>query len=299
MRALTLPEPARSLYKQTHDLLDRWLPDALPDGGVWTIGGGTVLGALWGHRNSTDLDIFLPSDSGMAAISPEWNPEFANRMGERGASAVRVQTRGLKFEFASGRVELTALDLNPPLNPMPVEIGGLPRYMSPIACILTGKLAGRGLRLPPRDVFDIAVAAQLAPDALACAVNHLQPQNRVEITTRLAENADAYRAAAGEAILRPDLQWEHLIEDGPEAALSAIRDLVYRDVSLDFEQGRAQVTVANDAQGRITRKYNSPEALLAGATAMGIRPFLLGPHGTVDRFLKSTARKFTSPGFDP
>ena len=38
VRALTLPVPARSLYNQTQDLLDRWLPDALPEGGVWTIG---------------------------------------------------------------------------------------------------------------------------------------------------------------------------------------------------------------------------------------------------------------------
>lgn len=53
--------------------------------------------------------------------------------------------------------------------------------MLPVACIFAGKLAGRGLRLPARDVFDIGVGIQQSPDALACAVNHLDTPARAEI----------------------------------------------------------------------------------------------------------------------
>ena len=297
MLELNLPEPALSLYARTHDLLDRFLPEVVPSGGVWAIGGGTVLGALWQHRRSTDLDIFLPSDSGLSAISPEWDRTFTDRMGERGASSVLVQTRGLKFQFESGRLELTALDPNPPLDPTEVIIDGHARHILPIACVLTGKLAGRGLRMPARDVFDIGVGIQQSPNAMACAVNHLDPQTRAEIIARLLANEDAYRADAPEVILDPDQRWEHLLDDGPRVAADGISDLVYRKVSLDFHGGRARVSVTNVTHGEFgARDFDSPEELLAGITAMGLRPKMIAQHGTIEKFLKVAGRELVTRG---
>ena len=297
MLELNLPEPALSLYARTHDLLDRFLPDVVPSGGVWAIGGGTVLGALWQHRSSTDLDIFLPSDSGLSAISPEWDRTFTDRMGERGASNVLVQTRGLKFQFESGRLELTALDPTPPLDPTAVIIDGHARHILPIACVLTGKLAGRGLRMPARDVFDIGVGVQQSSDEMACAVNHLDPQTRAEIIARLLASEDAYRADAPEAILDPDPRWEHLLDDGPRIAADGISDLVYRKVSFDFHGGRARVSVTNVVQGEfVGPEFDSPETLLAGITAMGLRPRMIAQHGTIEKFMKVAGRELAARG---
>ena len=297
MFELDLPEPALSLYARTHDLLDRFLPDVVPSGGVWAIGGGTVLGALWQHRRSTDLDIFMPSDSGLSAISPNWDRTFTDRMGERGASNLLVQTRGLKFQFESGRLELTALDPNPPLDPIAVSIDGHARHILPVACILTGKLAGRGLRLPARDVFDIGVGVRQSADAMACAVNHLDPQTRAEIIARLLANEDAYRADAPEVILDPDPRWEHLLEDGSRVAAEGISDMVYRKVNLDFYGGRARVSVTNRAFGGThERDFNSPADLVAGITAMGLRPRMIAQHGTIEKFMNAAGREFEARG---
>lgn len=294
MLDLTLPEPAFALYARTHDLLDRFLPNILPSGSVWAICGGAVLSALWGHRKSTHLDVFLPAGSGLSAVSPEWNPAFTKHMASRGATDVLVQTRGLKFQFESGRLELTVLDPVPPLDPTPVTIGGHARYIWPSACVLTGKLAGRGLRMPARDMFDLAVAVRESPDAAACAVNHLDPHTRMEISARLLANEDAYRADAAEAILAPDPRRQHLLEDAPRIAAEGLSDLVYRSVALEFDGARARLSVANAAQGEIEREFGSSKELLAGIAAMGLRPWAVARHGTIRRFLAAANREFAA-----
>ena len=109
MRNLRLPEPAGSLHARTRDLLDAWLPEVMPPDGVWAIGGGTMLAARWKHRKSMDLDIALPSQSGLSALSPAWNREFTDGMAALGATGVQVQTQALKFKFESPRALLAGL----------------------------------------------------------------------------------------------------------------------------------------------------------------------------------------------
>lgn len=65
MDALKLPAPADSLWRRAakalHDLL-KLVPD---DRETYRMGGGTVLAARWGHRKSTDIDLWLPEGTGM------------------------------------------------------------------------------------------------------------------------------------------------------------------------------------------------------------------------------------------
>ena len=101
----------------------------------------------------------------------------------------------------------------------------------------------------------------------------MSPQTRAEIIARLLATVDSYRADAPAAILDPDPRWEHLLDDGPRVAAEGISDLAYRNVSLDFHGGRARVSVTNAAQGEFgALEFDSPEALLAGVTAMGSDP---------------------------
>ena len=94
---LHLPEPARTLLHTTFETLDGALGEIVPEGRRWCLGGGTVLAARWTHRKSTDVDIFLPANSRIAALDPRWNPRFTNAMNALGASRVEVQDRSLKF----------------------------------------------------------------------------------------------------------------------------------------------------------------------------------------------------------
>ena len=149
---LHLPEPARTLLRTTFETLDSTLVEIVPEGKGWHLGGGTVLAARWAHRKSTDVDIFLPANSGIAALDPRWNPRFTNAMNALGASRVEVQDRSLKFSFATGRIEITQLDPTPdmPLEPVVVDDRDMTVYSN--SQILTGKLHGRGKLMGPEGV---------------------------------------------------------------------------------------------------------------------------------------------------
>ena len=106
-------QPARTLLHTTFETIDGALGEIVPEGRRWRLGGGTVLAARWMHRKSTDVDIYLPANSGIAALDPRWNPRFTNAMNALDASRVEVQDRSLKFSFPEGRIEVTHLDPTP------------------------------------------------------------------------------------------------------------------------------------------------------------------------------------------
>ena len=97
---LHLPEPARTLLNTTFETLDSTLVEIVPEGQRWHLGGGTVLAARWAHRKSTDVDIFLPANSGIAALDPRWNPQFTNAMNALGASRVERQASAWQQRMA-------------------------------------------------------------------------------------------------------------------------------------------------------------------------------------------------------
>ena len=203
LETLQLPEPAKTLLAAAYETMDAALAEIVPAGQRWRLGGGTLLAARWRHRRSTDLDIFVPSDSGIATLDPRWNPDFINAMRRIGATAVDVVTNSLKFSFPSGRVEITQLDPVPDLPVLPAVADGRELAVYDNACVLTGKLHGRGARLPARDVFDVAVARHEDPDALRTAVNYIDPNLRTEIVHMLRADAGwrkAERFASGEAL---------------------------------------------------------------------------------------------------
>ena len=89
-RVLDLPEPARTLLGTTFETINNALAGVLPEGQEWRLGGGSLLAARWRHRRSTDVDIFLPESSGIAALDPRSNPKFAEAMSAVGATKVEV-----------------------------------------------------------------------------------------------------------------------------------------------------------------------------------------------------------------
>ena len=137
---LHLPEPARTLLRATFETIDGTLGEIVPEGRRWRLAGETVLAARWMHRRSTDVDIFLPANSGIVALDPRWNPRFTNAMNALGASRVEVQDRSLKFSFPEGRIEVTQLDPTPDIPPAPAVVDG--RDMT--VCRLRLRQVGRG-----------------------------------------------------------------------------------------------------------------------------------------------------------
>lgn len=56
MDELRLPNPARELWLDTRDAVRRALKRLQPET-EYRVGGGTILAARWGHRQSFDVDI--------------------------------------------------------------------------------------------------------------------------------------------------------------------------------------------------------------------------------------------------
>lgn len=233
MQHLTLPEPANILFTTVYEELAKTLPSVLPENGRWRLGGGTVLAARWRHRASSDLDIFLPERSMLAALRADRDRSFTERMEKLGATHLDLQDRSLKFHFPSGRVELTQLDARPALPPEIVRVDGHEIAIDRIEQILTGKLFGRGFRLPPRDVFDIAVANEEAPEALRCAVNYLMEEQRADTKVRIYAEADAYREQARTSLEGVHLKWLRLLGEAPERAAAAIRLNTYEHAEVE------------------------------------------------------------------
>ncbi len=219
---LRLPEPAKSLMRAAGALLDETLTPIVAPGKRWRLGGGTLLAARWGHRRSTDIDIFLPEDSGIAALDPRSDPGFAQRMQALGATRVEAQGQSLKFAFPAGRIEITQLDQKPSIAPARAMVDGREMAVYGNATILTGKLFGRGRRLPVRDVFDIAVGWEEDPDALRTAVNYLDESLRSEILHSLRMEADTYVEEAKSEVIDPAPKWSQLVEGAPAAAVEAM-----------------------------------------------------------------------------
>ena len=291
---LDLNEPARSLFANTVALLEARLPSVLPPGTSWSIGGGTVLAAQWHHRLSTDIDVFLPSSAGIAGLSPQWNTDFVDEMAALGATHVDVQAKGLKFTLPSGRLEITALDATPPLAPHLVRIDGHEVNVLPNTCILAGKLAGRGMRMPVRDVFDICVAAALDPFALRGAVNQFSPQMRSEVAARLLAGEQNYQTDAPREVFNPDPRWTHLLSDGARQAADAMDAFAYKDVSLAYVEGSALVHAETNRGDALSWEFRAPRELLTGLYGIGLGEWVLGHFGTTDAFLKAAENRFAS-----
>ena len=286
---IDLTEPARSLFAQTGPLLEEWLPRILPPNTSWCMGGGTILAAQWQHRVSTDIDIFLPARTGVAALSPAWDGRFVDEMAALGATHVAVQDRSLKFSFPPGRVEITALDPTPPLSPLFVQVDERQVHVLPNACILSGKITGRGLRMPAREVFDICVAADLDPGSLRCAVNQMPAQMRSEVAAYLMAGERNYLEDAPGKILAPATHWEHLLADGPRKVIEIMDGFAYREVDLSYFEGSATVLVETNRGEVFSEHFQDPQDLLAGLFGLGLEEWVLANYGTIEAFLTMAA----------
>ncbi len=180
-----------------------------------TLGGGTGLMLQINHRNSYDIDFFLPDPQllgyltaaaeGMAA----WHPKVSYR-GDG--------SRFLKISFASGG-EVDFIAAPPVTNHTPVErrLQGRTLHLEAVPEIIASKVHYRGNYLQARDIFDIAAASEAGyreeirrvlatiPDDAATALNRVGEQQGRDL---------------GIYMNRMDIRpgFEHLLSEGPAIA---------------------------------------------------------------------------------
>jgi hypothetical protein len=133
-------------------------------GAVWTLGGGTVLMLRFDHRQSRDIDLFVPDPQYLGYVTPR-------------LSTV-AETISISYEESADAVKLFCDDgeidvIVAPLQTTPAfEVCRFGRRMINVettAEILAKKMWHRGNRATARDLFDLCAIADLEPAAISVA----------------------------------------------------------------------------------------------------------------------------------
>ena len=183
MEILTLPQPGRKLFLKARPLLIRGCGLAekgTPPRAVF--GGGTILAARWGHRESKDVDIRarLQGNSGVIsrlrqipAMEQRWNTWLrdAGMTPLMWHSAYKVTTQLLGSE-GEGEPKLEIGEFKAPLEEEATRarVEGEEIHVASNASILAGKWWGRRAHAPVRDLYDIVVAGVKDPQSLQRAL---------------------------------------------------------------------------------------------------------------------------------
>ena len=239
---MTLPEPARSLWRRTADALEDELKTHLHRYQGWLIGGGTVLAARWGHRKSTDIDIKLSAGAGLRGMKTSGDPraaaQFHERMMKLGATEIVERQQDLiGVHFPTGRIDIFQGDNAIKEGQTKERLEHRIDMVASNAQILHGKM-GRWARSPTRDIFDVAVANEADPEALEIAVNGLEINAARDVKTTW-ENQRAYHADAAQTVLvGVDPKWTRIAEDPVAHALAAWSERTYRETIIEKKNDR-------------------------------------------------------------
>lgn len=163
------------------------------------------------HRDSHDVDIFLPDAQLLPFLDPQKN-DFDFEI--QPSAYVGDGTRSLKLVFD----QIGAIDfiVAGPLTASPtrqMDVEGVAVHVETVPEIITKKVYYRGPSIKPRDIFDMAAAAQQDAPALVRALRGYPKEaekalatvtklNPDFVNTAIAELAirDAYRSVAANAI---------------------------------------------------------------------------------------------------
>lgn len=117
----------------------------------WSIGGGTVLAAIYNHRLSKDIDVFIEDVQSLSALSPRFNNQMEM------ALDYNEMSNYISLTFPEGKVDFIAAPQITKFSPRIEPFFGQPLRLDDPIEIVSKKLYFRGDRVLPRDVLDLAV----------------------------------------------------------------------------------------------------------------------------------------------
>ncbi len=206
--------------------------------GAYCLGEGTALAAVWQHRHSTDVDLFMDGSAYRAVVT-----DTARR--DALAAGLRSAVEPDMLDITPGVLKMFAdtgeLGLYVPPSPLawmpPVDqVAGTSVPLERPATILARKLHGRMLEvgdLMLRDLYDLAAAADMAPGELDIALQSLTEDERLTLCDNLAQIPQDWVTSphAGSPLLNATAP-AHLAND-PALCVEAVRDM------LDCGRGRS------------------------------------------------------------
>ena len=263
-KPLTLPEPGRNILRTTRAILDRYLPEVMPPGEVWRLGGGTALAGDWHHRESTDIDIKVPRNTDLNKLH---TTDFKAALMAAGSWEPSIQ-RMVIAHFRKGRLEIFPGETIPDTGATTRLIDGEKTRVQSATQILNGKMQ-RSLSPPARDVYDFAVAGRYDPKSLTDVVSITDP-GWLNATLRSWHDdrqnltEDVKKTTTGVP------QWAQKYWDHPvEYAIAAILDNAYQQVRIEARNGTIQIK-GHTKNGERSFQYRDADSLEEGLTRNGI-----------------------------
>jgi hypothetical protein len=200
------------LFRVACDLIRQVNSEALIIG-HWTFGGATAMMLQIDHRESHDVDLFLPDPQLLPFLDPQKRDfNFEIQPSDYGGDGSRF----LKLVFKDiGEIDFI---VDQPKTTEPTiqrEIEGEKTFLETVPEIITKKIIHRGPSIQPRDIFDVAAASEQYADRIITELRSYRPNaiRALETIERLNPEfvnntisqlliREKFRAAANTAIER-------------------------------------------------------------------------------------------------
>lgn len=293
MERLKLDELPGRIWEHCQEAVEEMLGHAGLEPDSYMLGGGTLLAARFGHRESTDVDLIVPN----GIYIEEWttpDPEeakpggadqgpaekhFRSKMEEHGAWIIPNAERGIVFAFFNLDGELAELDIKEgrpdiPYGHAEARVDGRTETVLSTAQVLAGKLH-RGAKMPARDAYDFVLMQRTDPASLEVAVNDVGPRKVGRVSENWSERNEALAEEARDVkrgiFIRKDCRYgtADVNSLGTEAT-QAVRSSLYREIRVRTQRGMVEVETTTEAGARRTRS-GTPEQSNELLTIAGLR----------------------------
>lgn len=225
MIGAALPEGPDRVFRLAEPILTRFFGE-----GRYRLGGGTALAAVWNHRHSTDLDLFMDAqDFRRVVLDDRLRQSLAEELERVLAPELLELRRGGLLKVFSEAGELGLYTPPPPIEAeAPTHcVRGTGVALERTEVILARKLHGRMLEqgdFVARDLYDLAAAASFSPDALDAALDSLSEDEVESIREGLGDLPSDFmtsRHLAGAPLL--DLRTPRCLASQPDKCLAVVR----------------------------------------------------------------------------
>jgi len=197
------PPDWRRLFRIATSLIDQ-VNRAYPIIDEWSFGGGTAMMLQIEHRDSHDVDIFLPDAQVLGYLDPA-KAELKFDVFPDG-----YEGDGVKFQkFAFDGVGEIDFIVAQGLTSVPyarASVENLDVLLETVPEIVAKKIYYRGASIRPRDIFDIAAAAESHEGELVEELRRYRPHVEATLSAIAGLNADFVSAAVAQLMIQPAFQ---------------------------------------------------------------------------------------------
>jgi len=187
----------------------------------WSFGGGTAMMLQVGHRESHDVDIFLPDAQFLPFLDPKLHDfAFEIRPSDYGGDG----TGFIKLAFTGiGEIDFIVAHALTDKATTKRMIEGEDVDLETVAEIIAKKIHYRGASIKPRDIFDIAAAATHDRNSLINALKAYKDDVGKTLLTIDRLKPDFVNAAIAELAIRD--QFKPVAETALEDAKTLLRSI--------------------------------------------------------------------------